>query len=209
MEKGNLPFFCFLNPKIWKLGGIKALYYCIIKVVMPLIIQKARQSDLPGIWELRQEAKKRFHLNGIDQWQFDSPTKASFEQDIENGTLYVIKEQDQILAMAAIRLGPDSDYNTIEGTWRIDAPYVVIHRLAVKESHLNLGLAKALLLHAEAIAQSHDRFYLRIDTHEKNARAISLFTKLGYVYCGTVMLSLNQGEKRRNAYDKIIEVTNY
>jgi hypothetical protein len=47
---------------------------------------------------------------------------------------------------------------------------------------------------------------MRIDTHENNRFAIKLFESFGYQYCGYILLNQKQGDLKRLAYDKTIEV---
>ena len=76
----------------------------------------------------------------------------------------------------------DPTYGYIEGTWLNDAPYGVIHRIAVGES------GKGVAAECFAFAETHCT-NLRIDTHENNKPMQHVVEKNGFQCRGIIYIS--------------------
>lgn len=173
--------------------------------MMSTKIQLATIDDLNDVWALRLKATAFLKSLDVDQWQFEDPTIHDFKDDILKDELYVYKEGHEIIGMFALKFGIEPTYAEIGGRWRYDEPYATIHRLALSVEHQKKGLAYEMLAYSEVITKEKGITYMRIDTHEKNLNAQRVFTKIGYVYCGTIILTIKHGEKKRLAYDKRLE----
>ena len=88
----------------------------------------------------------------------------------------------------------DATYHRIyEGEWLSDAPYSVIHRIAVK--YHGRGIIDF------CFEECFKRFpSIRIDTHEDNIPMQKCLSRCGFKYCGIIYLA--DGAKRL-AYQKI------
>lgn len=175
--------------------------------MMSMKILLATPSDLEQVWALRLKATAFLASQHVDQWQFEDPTIEDFKADILKEELYICKENDVIIGMFALKFEIEPTYQHIDGLWHYDLPYATIHRLALDPLYQKRGLGYEMLTYAEAIAKKRGIFYMRIDTHEQNLNAQRLFIKIGYVYCGTIMLTIKRGERLRLAYDKLLEET--
>lgn len=173
-------------------------------------ITKATLNDLDQIWELRLETTELLKQRGIDQWQYMDPSIETFKNDILKGEFYVAQDVNgNILGMMSVKTGIEPTYDTIfEGKWRLDAPYLTIHRLAVKRALLGSNTAQLLMDYADQIAIDIKTPYIRIDTHEKNKYAIRLFENNGYQYCGWILLVQKNGDLKRLAFDKEVNIEN-
>ena len=159
------------------------------------MIQKADISQLPQIMKLYEQARVFMAQNGNpDQWGTAYPTEEMIRQDILNGKSYVNLEGDRIRAVFYFAVEQDSTYGYIDGAWRNDAPYGVIHRIAVGDS--GKGVAAECFAFAEAFCEN-----LRIDTHEKNIPMQRCLAKNGFTRCGVIYLE--DGDPRI-AYQKVI-----
>ena len=146
------------------------------------MIQKATLAQLPEILKLYAQARMFMAQNGNpDQWGNAYPPEEMIREDIENGKSYVNLENGHIRAVFYFAVEEDSTYSYIEGAWLNDAPYGVIHRIAVGES--GKGVA------AECIRFAYERCgNLRIDTHEKNIPMQRCLAKNGFARCGIIYL---------------------
>ena len=160
------------------------------------MIEKATLSQLPQIMAVYANARQFMAQNGNpDQWGTAYPSEAMIRQDIQNGKCYVNLEGDRIRAVFYFAVEEDPTYGYIEGAWLNDAPYGVIHRIAVGES--GKGVA------AECIRFAFDRCgNLRIDTHEKNIPMQRCLAKNGFTRCGIIYL---ENGDPRIAYQKVID----
>lgn len=170
------------------------------------MIRLATINDIENIWDLRLKTTELLKSRGIDQWQYKDPTKETFLKDIENEEFFVYVENQEIIGMLAIKHGVEPTYlNIYNGSWSYDLPYLTIHRLAVKKSHLGKGLSHKLLKFSEEYALSNQINYIRIDTHQMNKSAIRLFESNHYKLCGVIYLTQKEGDKKRLAFDKKLE----
>ena len=100
-----------------------------------MIIRKTTESDLAAIGEIYENAKRFMRQSGNpNQWNQGTPNIHTARQDMEQGVGYVAEEEGRILAVFMFSTEPDPTYAHIyEGAWHSDAPYAVIHRIAVAE----------------------------------------------------------------------------
>lgn len=144
------------------------------------MIEKATLSQLPAILAIYERARAFMAQNGNpDQWGTVYPPEEMIRQDILNGKCYVNLKNGQICAVFYFAVEADPTYDHIEGAWLNDAPYGVLHRIAVGES--GKGIAAACFDFAFARCGN-----LRIDTHEKNIPMQRCLAKHGFVRCGTI-----------------------
>ncbi|MCF7931436.1 MAG: GNAT family N-acetyltransferase [Acholeplasmataceae bacterium] len=173
-------------------------------------IYQANLNDLDQIWALRLETTELLKQRGIDQWQYTDPSFETFKNDILKGEFYIAKDENSnIMGMMSVKSGIEHTYDIIyDGKWRLDAPYLTIHRLAVKRALLGKEIARKLMDYADQLALKLNIPYIRIDTHEKNTYAIKLFSSCGYVYCGWINLVQKYGDLKRLAFDKEVKHEN-
>lgn len=158
-------------------------------------IRHARKKDIPRIMEIINQAKIEM-AKVSDQWQDGYPNEATIAEDINNAVSYVLVDSsDSVIGTAAIIQGPDFNYSYIEGTWKSDKPYYVIHRIAVANESKGKGLAHYFFEFCRGMGAS-----IRIDTHEKNLSMQRAILKEGFHYCGVVYVGENQ---KRLAYEWI------
>lgn len=159
------------------------------------MIEKASLAQLPRILALYEQARSFMAQSGNpDQWGNAYPPESMIRQDILNGKCYVNLSGEKIQAVFYFAVEADPTYGYIEGAWCNDAPYGVIHRIAVGEN----GKGVAAACFAYALTQCGN---LRIDTHEKNIPMQRCLAKNGFTRCGTIYLE--DGDPRI-AYQKVI-----
>lgn len=134
------------------------------------------------------DAQALLRSQGVDQWQDGYPTEKIIAGDIANGESYVLECEGVVVATAVISFAGEVTYNSIDGQWLNDNDYVVVHRLAVRNSALRGGLARQMMLYAEKLALERNISDIRVDTHSDNKAMQSLLTSLGYTLCGKITL---------------------
>ena len=160
------------------------------------MIQKADISQLPRILEIYEKARAFMAESGNpDQWGTAYPPEEMIRQDIQDGKSYVNLEGDEIRGVFYFAVEADPTYGYIDGAWLNDAPYGVIHRIAVD------GSGRGVAAECFAFAAQHCE-NIRIDTHEKNIPMQRCLTKNGFTRCGIIYLE--DGDPRI-AYQKVIE----
>lgn len=165
-----------------------------------MILRKANLSELPIIWEILQQAIEQRKQDGSTQWQNGYPNEQTVRDDFNKGNAYVLIEQNEILACAAIIVGADPNYRVIQGKWLTADYYATLHRVATSNSVKQKGVATQLFKLAEDICLEKKVFSIRADTNFDNAPMLKILDKLGYTYCGEILVSTAP----RRAYEKML-----
>ena len=146
------------------------------------MIQKASPSQLSQIMTVYDAARSFMAQTGNpDQWGTAYPSEEMIRQDIQNGKCYVNLKDGMISAVFYFAVEADPTYGVIDGAWLNDAPYGVIHRIAVAEN--GKGAAGECFRFAMERCEN-----LRIDTHEDNLPMQRCLLKHGFVRCGIIYL---------------------
>ena len=165
-------------------------------------LKKAKTTDINAIMKIIADAQQYLASLNIDQWQDGYPTEEQIILDIENKDSYIITNNDnQIIGTTVFTTKTEPTYLKIDGGWltKDDSKYGVIHRLAVDDNYRNLGLAKYVFYQCEEKLIQAEIKSMRIDTHRDNRGMQALLTKLGYNYCGVILL---ESGAERLAYEK-------
>ena len=158
------------------------------------MIRKATYDDVPVLMDVFRKARGIMRSSGnMNQWNDGYPSEEVVRKDIDNGHCVVLCEDGKVVATMAFIPGPDPTYAEIyDGGWLSDAPYHVIHRIAVAEPGHNA--AKVLLDWGFGQTGS-----IRIDTHKDNVIMQHVLSKYGFTHCGMILLA--NGDPRE-AYQK-------
>lgn len=163
-------------------------------------LRKATFIEIPAIWEILQQAIQQRKQDGSDQWQNGYPNEQVIHNDISNGNGYVLVDNNIIIAYVAIIFGIEPAYNDIKGKWLTNGDYLVIHRVATLNTVKRKGVASRLFRMIEDLCVKEKVYSIKVDTNFDNIPMLKIFDKLGYVYCGEVLL---MGAPRK-AYEKVI-----
>lgn len=158
-------------------------------------IRKTVEADLEAIGKIYENAKKFMRETGNpNQWNSGTPNIQTAREDMEKGIGYVVEKEGEILAVFMFSQEKDPTYAKIyEGEWLSNAPYGVIHRIAVAKQ----GQGVVGYCINECFARCGN---LRIDTHRDNLPMQRALLKHGFEYCGIIHLA--NGDERL-AYQKL------
>lgn len=138
-----------------------------------------KKEDLDEIACLIKKAIEKMEEQGIYQWDELYPTEEVFLDDIENNTLYVVQEEDKIVAVYVINQDCADDYYNFE--WKNpDEGSCLIHRLCVSSDYQNRGIGSKVLSHIEEQVRSMGFSSIRLDVFSENPYALRLYEKNGY-----------------------------
>lgn len=165
-----------------------------------MVLRKADTSDAIRIWKILQQAIEQRKQDGSDQWQNGYPNEQTVQNDIAEGIGYVLIENDQIIAYAAIIFGIEPAYTEIKGKWLSNDDYVVVHRVATSNEVKGRGIATQLFRMIEDLAIREKVFSIRVDTNFDNIPMLKILDRLDYTYCGEIFFN---GASRK-AYEKTI-----
>lgn len=158
-------------------------------------IEKAKKADMPEILKIYAYARQFMKETGNEaQWGDHSPAEEILLKDIQNGNLYVIRQDEQIHAVFAFIIGKDPTYDRIEqGQWLSDTEYGTIHRMAGD------GQIKGIFETVLGFCSKRMK-HLRVDTHQDNKVMQHLILKNGFQECGIIYVA---NGTPRIAYEKI------
>ena len=155
-------------------------------------IRPATQADLSDILEIYAHARRFMAENGNPtQWGQNHPAQHVLEEDIGLNRLYVVEGGEGLCGVFMFEVGNDPTYTYIEGSWRSDTPYGVIHRIA----GVGGGVFVAALEYCSGVIG-----HLRIDTHVDNKPMQHVVEKAGFSKRGIIYV---EDGTPRIAYDRI------
>lgn len=163
-------------------------------------LRKAVAADADIIWEILQQAIERRRRDGSRQWQDGYPNPDTVQEDIENGWGFVLVNEEVIVAYGALILNDEPAYDQIEGAWLTHGDFIVVHRVAVSDKVAGRGMATLLFKEIEQYAINQSIPSIKVDTNFDNPAMLKILEKLGYIYCGEVMLF---GASRK-AFEKVL-----
>ena len=167
---------------------------------MQLTFRKATAEDAARIWEIILQAKAQMLRQNKQQWDETYPLPENINSDIRNGYAYVLCNESRIIAYAAVVFDGEPAYNSIDGRWLSEQPYVVVHRLAVADEMKQKGIASLFMQKIEELSHSLGIHSFKVDTNFDNFYMHKMLEKLGFSYCGEI--SYQRGN--RMAYEKLL-----
>ena len=160
----------------------------------------AQEQNIPRIMALIDQAKAFLKANGVDQWQDGYPDRPCIEKDIEDKIGYLCLLGGKIVGYLCIDFCGERAYDSINGRWISDQPYVVVHRLALDNSVKGRGLTSCVLELVEDMARKRDVHSFKMDTDQDNDIMKHVLQKNGFSYCGTICFDNSE----KIAYEKLI-----
>ncbi len=162
----------------------------------------AEKRDIPVIWEILRSAIKRRKADGSNQWQDGYPNLSVLEADISQKQGFILTKKSQIIGYTAVTMNDEPQYDNIDGAWITQGDFIAFHRVAIATDFIGKGYAQQLILCIHDYARKMNIGSIKADTNFDNPAMKSIFDKLGYSYCGEVLIN---GSPRR-AYEKVLTV---
>ena len=162
-----------------------------------LQIREVAQSDFERIDELYDQARAfMFSYGNTTQWTNGFPNSSTLIPAMDKHQAFVCFDDEKDSKVVGVFVLADDEpvYTQDTVKWTIDAPYVVIHRLA---SEPGSGAGQFIFRH---VMENYP--YIRVDTGESNKPMLHLMDKLGFKYTGTVFYD-RPGGGIRVAYDYV------
>jgi GNAT superfamily N-acetyltransferase len=163
-------------------------------------LRLAEMAELDTIWEILQDAIAQRKKDGSEQWQQGYPNLETVTTDIQDGYGYVVEEDEEVVAYAAIIFGVEPNYTEITGKWLSEGDYAVVHRVATAEAVKGKGVATQLFILIEELSRSKGILSIKVDTNFDNQPMLRILEKLSYTYCGEIFF----GGATRMAFEKLL-----
>lgn len=168
--------------------------------------RRAAEKDIGAIMVLAEEASAYLGAQGVDQWQDGYPGPEIFRYDISLEQGWIFTCGGEMAGYAAISMAHEAGYDDIDGRWLTEGDgYAVVHRAMTAEKYRGTALAAEMFSLAEDLAAGSGKISVRVDTHRDNGPMHGLLKKLGYAYCGVILVGVKDGrDPRREAFEKLI-----
>ena len=127
-------------------------------------LEPARIEEIDVCMEIIKEGKKFQEEQGFTQWTDDYPDTDTIRSDIENIKGYVLKMEGKIAGYMCIDFDGEPAYDDIQGKWRSEGPYAVIHRMAFRKEFRGRGLTDITFKLIEYLCIENDIHCIRVDT---------------------------------------------
>ena len=150
-------------------------------------LEPARIEEIDVCMEIIKEGKKFQEEQGFTQWTDDYPDTDTIRSDIENIKGYVLKMEGKIAGYMCIDFDGEPAYDDIQGKWRSEGPYAVIHRMAFRKEFRGRGLTDITFKLIEDLCIENDIHCIRVDTDFSNKRMQHIFKKNGFENCGEII----------------------
>lgn len=160
-------------------------------------IRHTRMEELDTVMALYDQGRRFMRRSGnSSQWINGYPSRELIAEDIRLGRSYAAVESGEIAAVFCFFHGVDIEpsYRSIQGAWLDDGPYGVLHRIA------SSGKVPGMVEQCGGWCLEQCPS-LRVDTHRDNRPMRQVLERLGFQYCGVVVI---EDGTERVAYQKIL-----
>lgn len=158
------------------------------------MIRRATEKDLSSVERIYEEIleEQEQGRNYVGWTRGVYPTRQTALQALEQGSLFVYQEEEEIVAAAKIDREQVPAYEKCQWQYN-DAPdqIMVLHTLVVSPRHPHKGYGKSFVKFYEEFARRKGCLYLRMDTNERNQVARAMYRKMGYQEAGVIPCIFN------------------
>jgi ribosomal protein S18 acetylase RimI-like enzyme len=113
------------------------------------------------------------------------PTVEGIRAYIDEGSMYLYKEDGNIIGAMAVTMYQGEDYHAIDWTEQVvDDKVAVIHILAISPDTQGKGIGSTMIREAIRFAQNKGMQAIRLDALASNTPAHRLYERLGFEYRG-------------------------
>ncbi|GAB4156775.1 MAG: hypothetical protein Tsb0033_07790 [Winogradskyella sp.] len=150
-----------------------------------LTIEIGTLADLDVLFQMYKTAKEALEDDNIYQWTNNYPTRSIIENDLKDGVLYVLKNNNKIIGAINISEDQEPEYKSVK--WQFnDNKVLVIHRLVVHPTSQSKGFAKLLMDFAEDYAKQNNFTSIRLDAYSQNGRIVAFYKNRDYFIRGEI-----------------------
>jgi ribosomal protein S18 acetylase RimI-like enzyme len=113
------------------------------------------------------------------------PTVEGIRTYIDEGSMYLYREEGNIVGAMAVTMCQGEDYHAIEWSKQVpDDKVAVIHILAVIPNAQGKGIGSEMIREAIRLAQNNGMQAVRLDALASNMPAHRIYERLGFEYRG-------------------------
>ena len=147
----------------------------------------ATQNDVDAIIAFYDDVTERTpEMATYARWSKGKhPTVEGIKAYIDEGSMYLYRENGAIVGAMAVTMYQGEDYHAIEWTQQVaDDKVAVIHILAVSPDAQGKGIGSEMIRKAIRMAESKDMQAIRLDALASNTPVHKIYERLGFEYRG-------------------------
>lgn len=163
-------------------------------------LRPARREEAETCYQCIEDARVYHRSMGFVQWHPGYPTLEVVLDDIENGTGYAFEKNGTVVGYCCIVVGEEPAYREIEGAWKTERPYAVVHRMAFGEKTRGKGFSREAFALLRAFCEERNVCAIRVDTQEENKVMQRVLEREGFEYCG--LIRFDGGPKLAYEWDR-------
>ena len=156
-----------------------------------MVVRKAKPNQLQAVIAFYYDVIDAVGDSGDSvKWRKDVyPSPAFLSDSIGCGELFIAEEGGLIVGAMVLNQQSDDAYRAVKWpTQAEDTEVTVIHVLAIRQSHRNLGYAKQMVRFAIDCAREQRHKAIRLDVLKDNRSAKALYSGMGFQYLQTVTM---------------------
>ena len=150
-------------------------------------LDKATINDFESIIEFYDDVISRTpEMETYARWKKGQhPTEEGIKAYIEEGSMYLYKENDTIVGAMAVTMYQGEDYHAIEWAKHVeDNEASVIHILAVNPDYQGTGVGAEMIREAINLSVDLGMKSIRLDALASNTPAHKIYKRIGFEYRG-------------------------
>ncbi len=150
-------------------------------------LELATQNDFDAIIAFYDDVTERTpEMATYARWSKGKhPTVEGFRAYIDEGSMYLYRENDAIVGAMAVTMYQGEDYHAIEWSKQVpDDKVAVIHILAVSPDSQGKGIGSEMIREAIRLARDRGMLAIRLDALASNTPAHKIYECLGFEYRG-------------------------
>ena len=165
-----------------------------------MLLRNACMEEAYKSYQCIEDARVYHSLCGFVQWHPEYPTLQTIKDDIEKGIGYVFSDGNDIYGYCCIIVGDEPAYHVIDGAWKTDRPYAVVHRMAFSQQSRGNGLSGNAFALIKDFCIKNGIDAIRVDTQDENKVMQHILEREGFQYCGLV--TFDGGPKLAYEWDR-------
>lgn len=163
-------------------------------------LRKAKPTEAEICYQCIEDARAYHKSMGFEQWHPNYPILQTILDDIAQNTGYAFVDEQGVIGYCCVIFGDEPAYHKIDGAWKTDRPYAVVHRMAFSRKERGRGLSKEAFRLLKELCLSNHISAIRVDTQDENKVMQHILKREGFVYCG--LIQFNGGPKLAYEWDK-------
>ena len=149
-------------------------------------IRLANRHEAEVCYQCIEDARAYHKSLGFEQWHPDYPTLQTILDDVDQSIGYVFAERNEVIGYCRIVFGNEPSYDRIDGAWKTERSYAVVHRMAFRGKARGRGLSREAFQLIRDLCLSYHTDAIRVDTQAENKVMQHILTREGFAYCGLV-----------------------